>query len=164
MSTREDIADSMLDEIVNAEVFGRGNRFRDGRYELEIKKFFLNKGYKGKCIICEFEVEKATATVKDVAPNEVGSKVSAVFKIFEGGDAGKMAKTNLKSLLINVAGVDAADVDADELKEALKDALDEKKQALVGRKVGNETNRSTIQKGPRAGEEGVWNNFFPITE
>lgn len=86
-------ADQFLDQVVSSKLSQRGDNFRDGDYELVLKRALFNEGFKGTSLIFEFLVLSSARVqvdpkmlrvgekAEDCLPNGEGSTVSTVYKM-----------------------------------------------------------------------------------
>jgi hypothetical protein len=92
------IAEQYFAGMDHAQMFGAGQYFAGGDYDVEIKSLKVNNGHKGPCFIAEFLVH-STTNEKD----PVGSVRSWVVKL---GGVNKNAFSDIKGLAFALLGVD----------------------------------------------------------
>lgn len=147
-------------KLKEAQVSSGGVYFRDGAYELTVKTVTYKEGFKGKSVIWEFVVDKASPnpppadllkageSMEFITPNQPGTSASWVLSL-EGKGAGS-AYSNHKTILTACNGEPIEDEELGDFNNA---AVDEKVQALRGVAV----RMTTVRKRTSTG--GIFTNY-----
>src|SRR5689334_2270240 len=90
--------EAYFEGMERAEVFGKGQYFKEGNFRVRTKALKVNNGQNGLCFIAEFDVIESTS-----AEDPVGSTRSWVVKM---GPTNKNAFSDIKSFMFALLGVD----------------------------------------------------------
>lgn len=90
--------EAYFEGMERAEVFGKGQNFKEGNFRVRTKALKVNNGQNGLCFIAEFDVIESTS-----AEDPVGSTRSWVVKM---GPTNKNAFSDIKSFMFALLGVD----------------------------------------------------------
>ena len=148
---------ALLQQIAEADISGGGNKIRDGRGRLAVKKLSLDVKFKGNVFIAEFVVVNSTkipvvalkseGEVKegqplDIEPNAPGTECSYVCNLTKH----IMAFQNVKNLVLKLFDANEDETSSDELLQVLDEVT--AKNSAYGmlldyetyRKLSNENN------------------------
>jgi hypothetical protein len=110
-----------------------------------VKRVFVRKGFKGKAVIFEFEVEASEKQRNDGIPNKKGDDFNALYKPGAEGVKGEMAMNNIKTIALAAIGKNEGEVSDEELDE-LYDAMFSEVNVLRGWRIAYDTTDSSESK------------------
>lgn len=137
-------------KIAGAQVFGKADRFKDGRGVLVVKNVISKRGQKGDMFIMEFVVESVSA--KDGKPcNSVGDTIAQALNL----TTNQSAAGNAKAFVLALMGADEDPNLASTITEICNEdanAKDEDGDALAvqparGMRIGFETYHTVTKAG-----------------